>query len=121
MSVNLSPADLIIINNIKAKYNELTILRVEDSSSKVERIVDAILEDLSALSTVDLGFESKRAFAQLAHSKGKELRHVAYAYDKMNKTNAAKVRTKEYAESLVMIAGRVRQDIWNILNYSEYL
>ncbi len=102
---------------IKQLYGELNYM---SSSYVIERTVGQILELLQELQGDEAYRETAiRAYVELDHTAGKEVKWNNSAYDAMNKRNAAKVRTNEYYKSAESLLEQVFLDIHMIFHVED--
>ena len=104
------------LKKINGLYKE--ICEIESLDKKpflLSYFVKQILELISKLKQLDSNLDYSNIYDNLWHTLNKEVSYVDYAYGKMIKKNAAKVRQQEYYSELNKAIGQIRLDISSLL------
>lgn len=81
-----------------------------DFENKVRQMLNLILK----LSQIENNTDYLHNYRNLSHTLGKEVTYVDYAYKKMIKKNAAKLRQQEYENELRIALDQIRRDIYGL-------
>jgi len=101
------------INDIYREICEIESL--DKNPFRLSYFVKQILELISKLKQLDSNLDYSNIYENLWHTLNKEVSYVDYAYGKMIKKNAAKVRQQEYYSELNKAIGQIRLDISSLL------
>ena len=86
-------------------------IRRNNLGFKVRQILNIIID----LSRDDKSMDYMHIFSNLSHTLGKEVAYADYAYQRMTKKNAAKLRQQEYESELSLAIDQIRMDISGLL------
>ena len=104
------------LKKINDLYREICEIEYLDKkpywlSYLVKQILELILEQIK----LDYNMHYSNIYDNLLHTLNKEVSYVDYAYRKMIKMNAAKVRQQEYYSELNNAISQIRLDLSSLL------
>lgn len=76
----------------------------------IEKLLELVVE-LSQTENQEVKADAKLAVNAIKHTIRTEVLNVKILYEKMNKQNAAKIRTDEYYNSIYMVSQQLKLDL----------